>query len=91
MAVILIERVRGDAASREEVDDSRLIRVDGLIDNDVEYTTTVEYCFLDCPGQAHRTLINDAPGHLCNFHVHRSASIYLKQGLAGVGDLGKFL
>lgn len=91
MVLVLIERVRGDASTREEIDATLLRRMDGLVDNDQETTTIVEYCLLNCPGSAHQTGIPDSPSHFCNRHVHRSVAVQLKQGLEGLGDLGSIL
>jgi hypothetical protein len=62
-----------------EMDESALIKHEGLIDDAVEHTTTVEYCLVDCPGPAHRTGIPDAAYHFCTQHVHRSVTMQLKQ------------
>ena len=67
-----------------------LIKRDGVVDNDNEYTTTVEYCLLGCSGQAHKTGRPDAQGHFCNLHVHRSAHVRLKRNVTAVGAAASF-
>jgi len=67
-----------------------LIKRDGVVDNDNEYTTTVEYCLLGCSGQAHKTGRPDALGHFCNAHVHRSAHVRLKRNVSALGGAGGF-
>jgi hypothetical protein len=71
----LIQTIHG------EMDTAQLQRIDGLVDDDVERTTTVEYCLLDCPGDAHRTGIAQGIGCFCSHNVHRSVNMTLKQGI----------
>ena len=72
------------------VDESRLLKREQVLDNDNEYTTTVEYCLRDCPGPAHTTNVPDAPSHFCHAHVHRSAFVTLKRGLEAASALEGF-
>src|ERR1043166_5810648 len=65
-----------------EVEESELQRLDGRIDNDNETTQTVEYCLINCPGEAHKRGTPDADSHFCNLHVHRSVHVTLKQPLS---------
>lgn len=72
------------------MDDSELQRRDGLVDNDNEHTTTVEYCLANCPGNAHRTGKPDSDGHFCSLHVHRSAHVTLKKPVTLEGVAASF-
>jgi hypothetical protein len=72
------------------MDESELIRHDGLVDNENEHTTSIEYCLKDCQGPAHSNGTPDAPGHFCNFHVHRSAHVTLKKVPSITGEIGAF-
>lgn len=76
--------------TRGELDEALLMKRDDQFDNEHEMTTTVEYCLVDCPGVAHRTGEPDAPSHFCDLHVHRSAAVVLKQGVAAEGAFGAF-
>lgn len=62
-----------------EMDDSLLRKTEGSIDDAHARTTWVEYCLLDCEGDAHRTRHLDAPGVFCARHIHRSGSGLLKE------------
>lgn len=57
---------------------SALQRRTGVVDNDVEYTTWVEYCVKGCDGPAHKTGVADSQDHFCDKHVHRSVNMILK-------------
>lgn len=57
-----------------EADESLLEKREGLVDNDVEHTTWVEYWI---PGTSDRA-------------VHRSVHVTLKQGVALFGEAGSF-
>jgi hypothetical protein len=61
------------------LDESLLIKREGLIDNENERTQTVEYCLKGCKGVAHITGKADSEMHFCNQHVHRSVHIELKK------------
>lgn len=67
-----------------------LVKRDAVLDNDNEYTTSVEYCLLGCSGKAHKTGKPDAPGHFCNDHVHRSAHVRLKRNVSILTSVGGF-
>lgn len=71
------------------IDESLLQKVEEAIDNDNEHTTSIEYCLKDCDGPAHKTGNRDSDGHFCNKHIHRSAAVYVKQGLNLEGGIGK--
>jgi hypothetical protein len=62
-------------------DESELMKLPGLVDSDDEHTTTVEYCLLNCPGDAHKTGVPDSASHFCNQHVHRSVHVTLKKAV----------
>lgn len=72
--------------TRGLMDEALLLKKVGLVDNENERTTTVEYCLLDCSGQAHLTGEPDAPTHFCARHVHRSAAIHLKKPVFAFGE-----
>lgn len=67
------------------LEEDLLIRRDGLVDNENEKTTTVEYCLIGCNGPAHVTEKPDSPGHFCNQHVHRSVHVTLKKNVLADG------
>lgn len=73
-----------------EMDDSLLQRIDTVLDNDNERTTTVEYCVLDCPGEAHRTGQPQGVGCFCPHNVHRSVDMELKRGVAALSAVQGF-
>lgn len=85
---MLVHILRGadENGNREELDveESELLRTDGLIDNEDEKTTIVEYCEKGCKGSAHVTRVPDAPTHFCNHHVHRSVHVQLKKWPEGM-------
>ena len=74
-----------------EVDESKLIKREGSIDNDNEKTQTVEYCLIGCEGEAHKTNVPDSESHFCRWHVHRSVHVTLKKPVALEGVAGSFL
>ena len=71
-----------------DVDESLLVKTEQRIDTEDELTTTVEYCFLDCDGDAHQTGVADSPHCFCRHHVHRSGHITLKKwpGMEGTAQ-----
>lgn len=71
------------------MDDSQLIRREDSFDEEIGRITAVEYCLLDCPGEAHKTGQRDKPEHFCSLHVHRSIGIAVKQTPEIAGVLGK--
>lgn len=73
------------------MDDSLLMLHTGLVNNEDERTTSVEYCLKDCAGEAHQTGRPDSPSHFCNFHVHRSAHVTLKKVPTITGEIGSFI
>lgn len=97
MTTTLIHILRPDAGDgrgrvEDDVDETALVKTEGLVDNDHERTTTVEYCLRGCPGIAHRTGIAEASSYFCAQHVHRSVHVRLKEWPAGLGgDVGEFL
>lgn len=74
----------------EMVSESLLQRKETLLDDAVERTSVVEYCWKTCQGTAHTTGLPDSDSHFCNFHVHRSAHVDLKTGLTGLGGIATF-
>ena len=70
---------------------SQLLRREDSFNEDIGSLTAVEYCVLDCPGQAHQTGQRDAPEHFCNLHVHRSVNLTVKEGLDISGVLNTLL
>jgi hypothetical protein len=75
----------------DDVDESELICLETVIDNEDERAEMIEYCFKGCRGMAHRTGVPDAPSHFCNAHVHRSAHVTKKKWPDGMtGGLGSF-
>jgi len=75
----------------EMVEDAELQRRDTLIDDEVEKTVIVEYCWKDCPGSAHLTGLPDCSSHFCDLHVHRSADVRLKKNVFATCYEGKFV
>jgi hypothetical protein len=71
-------------------EESDLMKLPGLVDNDNEHTTTVEYCLLNCPGDAHQTGVPDSASHFCNQHVHRPVHVTLKKAVSGEGIAAAF-
>ena len=65
--------------------DATLIKREGVIDNDNEKTTTVEYCLFGCKGLAHVTGKPDSQSYFCNQHVHRSVHVIVKKIEAALG------
>jgi hypothetical protein len=61
------------------MDESLLIKREGLIENESESTSTVEYCVSGCRGVAHVTGLADSLSHFCNQHVHRSVHVTVKK------------
>lgn len=72
------------------MDESTLLKREGIVDNANEYTTTIEYCLADCDGQAHKTGIADCESHFCNKHIHRGAHVALKEGNEAITAIGSF-
>lgn len=72
------------------LDELLLVRHDGIIDNENESTTSVEYCLKGCSGPAHVTGQADAESHFCSQHVHRSVHVTLKKVAAGESAAGSF-
>ena len=62
-----------------EMDEAQLQKKTGVVDNENEHTTWVEFCRLGCDGAAHQTGKHDAPSFFCSKHVHRSAHVTLKR------------
>lgn len=75
----------------EMVEDSELQLKITRIDDAVEETTNVEYCWKDCPGSAHLTGIPDCSSHFCDLHVHRSAAVRCKVNVFATGEAGQFV
>ena len=75
-----------------EMDEDKLRKKEGMLDNDNEKTTTVEYCLADCDGPAHTTGVPDSPHCFCSKHVHRSVDVTLKPkaGAVAKSDVGRF-
>lgn len=73
------------------MDDSQLQRREDSFDEEVGTLTAVEYCLLDCPGEAHKTGQRDKPEHFCSLHVHRSVNLAVKEGLEISGVLNALL
>lgn len=73
--------------TRGEMDERDLLKVEQVIDNDHECTTTVEYCVKGCDGAAHVTGTPDQPFHFCSQHVHRSAVVTIKEWPEGLGGV----
>lgn len=73
------------------IDESELQKLENVIDNENEHTTTIEYCLANCPGEAHKTGKPDSVSHFCGLHVHRSAHITLKQPVTLEGVAGGFV
>lgn len=73
------------------MDDSQLQRREDSFNEEVGTLTAVEYCLLDCPGQAHQSGLRDAPGHFCSQHIHRSVNLAVKEGLEVSGVLNSLL
>lgn len=72
------------------MDETTLLKREGIVDNANEYTTTIEYCLPDCDGRAHKTGVPDADGHFCNKHIHRGANVALKKGNEAISIIGQF-
>ena len=70
--------------------ESALVKREGLVDNDNERTTTVEYCLINCSGSAHATHTPDSPSHFCNNHVHRSVHVTVKKIAETAGAASTF-
>ena len=73
---INVQLVKDGPITRMDV--AGLQRHNAVVDNDVEYTTSIEYCLKDCDGPAHVTGKADSNQHFCNKHVHRSVNMILK-------------
>lgn len=84
---VTITRDRG--ITLEQIEESRLQRREGVVDDEREHTEWVEYCLIGCEGQAHKTEVPDSESHFCDRHVHRSAHRRLKTGLFAIGTQGK--
>jgi hypothetical protein len=52
--------------------------------------TTVEFCPLDCSGEAHRRGTPDMPYCFCGRHIHRSVHVHKKVGLTAGAIAGGF-
>lgn len=87
---MLIKITTDQGRTIQEVEEATLQRRDDILDNENETTKTVEYCFIDCSGVAHKTGYPDSISHFCNKHVHRSASVVLKKGLLAEATAGQF-
>lgn len=87
----LINITQDGGKTLQQVEESTLQKRVDMVDNDNETTTTVEYCFVDCQGQAHISGDPDSHSHFCNKHVHRSASVLLKDGIFAKATEGSFL
>lgn len=73
-----------------DMDESLLMKRNGLVDNEDELTTTVEYCLAGCTSNAHRTGIPESPGYFCSRNVHRSVNMTLKKNVSIEGVAAKF-
>lgn len=73
-----------------ERDESTLIKTQGVVDNDVEFTQIVEYCPIGCPGEPHRTGVPNGVGSFCSLHIHRSVNMHLKTGVFADSAIGGF-
>jgi hypothetical protein len=56
-----------------------LLKLEVVIDNDEEYTTSVEYCLVGCDGSAHTLNTAQGEGCFCPKHVHRSVHVTKKK------------
>lgn len=75
----------------DDVEESQLIKMEGIVDNENETARIVEYCLAGCEGSAHRTNLPDAPTHFCNRHVHRSVHVKLKKLPEGMEAIAQSL
>lgn len=64
---------------QDDVDESALIHLDKVEEDDEKIVETTEYCLVGCQGSAHITGIPDAVSHFCNRHVHRSGHATVKR------------
>jgi hypothetical protein len=72
------------------IEESMLMKREGVIDNENEFTTTVEYCLSGCNGPAHVTGKPDSLSHFCNQHVHRSVHVTVKKLESAAGLASTF-
>lgn len=72
------------------MDEATLIKHEGLIDNDIERTTSVEYCLPGCEGQAHLSGNRDAVEYFCQHHIHRSVHVTLKKPVELFAEASSF-
>jgi hypothetical protein len=63
------------------IDESQLLKREECIDNDNERTVTVEYCAIDCDGEAHRTGVAQGVGCFCPKNIRRDVGMELKRGV----------
>lgn len=70
------------------LDESLLIKHEGVVDNDNEKTSVVEYCLAGCHGPAHLTGKPDSETFFCYQHVHRSVNIALKKVAFSESEVG---
>ena len=73
-----------------QMDERGLQKIEGLLDNENERTTWVEYCLINCEGAAHRTSVAESASFFCSKHVHRSAHVTLKKPIAAFGEIESF-
>lgn len=82
---MLIELKTPTGGVRGEIEECLLQKHEGSIDNDVERTSWVEYCLVNCDGAAHRTGEPQGDGCFCPKHVRRNVNMYLKKNVLADG------
>jgi len=73
-----------------EMKETLLQKKTGVVDNENEHTTWVEFCLAGCKGAAHQTGKPDARSFFCSKHVHRSAHVKLKKLPQAVSEIEGF-
>lgn len=62
-----------------DLDETQLQKKESTWEDDDMLIKAVEYCLLDCPGNAHKTGLAQGDGSFCELHVHRSVDAVAKR------------